>query len=356
MNSARNWTLSQTSMRTEDWLMDSSATVITRPEADSAGRTHKLTRSQTRQALVPMCFCALACLFVGTSFGAAHLLSQYPYTTGQALRYGLAAVVLALVIRTQSHIERRRPQSRPTTRSVLTLRHRLRIAALAATGGVGFNLAILAAERTAEPAVPGVVVGCSPLVVAVLVPLLGRRRPSARLACGALLVVTGAAVVQGFGHTTVAGLAFSLIALGGEVCFSLIAVPLLRVVSPLVLSANVCAAAAIEATVLAFAFGGLSAWRMPTTGQTAALLWQALPVTVGAFCLFYAGLRRLGPERAQLFVGLMPIAAAGCAPVLGAGVLGWAQLTGSGLVGSGVILGSTGPAARPASEPDHQPS
>jgi len=173
------------------------------------------------------------------------------------------------------------------------------------------------------------------------VPLLARRRPSARLASAALLVATGAAVVQGFGHTTIAGLLFSLLALAGEVCFSLIAVPLLPILSPLVLSAYVSAAAAIESAIVALASSGMSALRMPTWPESAAILWQSLPVTVLAFCLWYAGLHRLGPERAQLFVGLMPIAAAGCAPILGAGALGWAQISGSGLVGLGVVLGST---------------
>lgn len=324
--------------------MDSSATVVTRPDTTpEEPQTHAQAHAHSRTTWLAMAYCATACLLVGSSFSAAHLLSHYPYATGQALRYAIAALVLFAVIRFQDRPRSRdyaiAPSHSPAGR--MTLRTWLRVAAVAATGAVGFNLAILAAERSAEPAVPGVVVGCSPLVVAVLVPLLSRRRPSARLASGALLVVTGAAVVQGFGHTTVAGLAFSLLALAGEVCFSLIAVPLLRIISPMALSAYISAAAALESAAVALASSGLSALRLPDLSETVALLWQALPVTVLAFCLWYAGLRRLGPERAQLFVGLMPIAAAACAPVLGAGALGWAQVTGSGLVCTGVVLGSS---------------
>ncbi|HEV2635423.1 MAG TPA: DMT family transporter [Actinocrinis sp.] len=337
--------------------MDSSAPVIPRPTIPAELRSEPRSEAQPdaqspahpRPAWVAMSFCATACLLVGSSFSAAHLLNHYPYATGQALRYAIAALVLLTVIRFQNRTKNRAAAVTPanpaitttTTATKLTPRNHLRIALVAATGAVGFNLAILAAERSAEPAVPGVVVGCSPLVVAVLVPLLARRRPSARLAGAALLVVAGAAVVQGFGHTTLAGLAFSLLALAGEVCFSLIAVPLLRLISPLTLSAYISLAAAAESAVVALGSSGLRAVQLPTLPETAALLWQALPVTVLAFCLWYAGLRRLGPERAQLFVGLMPIAAAACAPALGAGSLGWAQLTGSGLVCVGIVLGSS---------------
>lgn len=280
-----------------------------------------------------MSSCAAACVLVGTSFSVAHLLAAYPYTTGQALRCAVATVVLAALVWT------RESDVRPSVASLGT-RGWLRVAALAGAGAVGFNLAILAAERTAQPAVPGVVVGCSPLVIAVLIPVLSRRRPTPRIAAAALLVVAGAAVVQGLGHSNPTALAYSALALAGEVSFSLLAVPLLRVISPLVLSTCVCAAAAIESTAISLATSGLSAWRLPDPAQAAAIAWQALPVTVLAFCWWYAGLRRLGPERAQLFVGLMPITAAASGPLLGAGAPGWPQFTGSVLVATGVVIGS----------------
>ena len=309
--------------------MSNSSTAIAR-RLPALGRARE---QDARSAWIAMGSCAAACVLVGTSFSVAHLLSTYPYTTGQALRYALAALVLAVLVRAREQGARHRLAD-------IGPRGWLRVAALAGAGAVGFNLAILAAERTSEPAVPGVVVGCSPLVIAVLIPALARRRPSPRLAGAALLVVAGAAVVQGLGHTDPAGLGFSVIALAGEVSFSLLAVPLLKTISPLILSTCVCAAAAVEAAVVSLATGGVGAWRLPDPAQAGAIAWQALPVTVLAFCWWYSGLSRLGPERAQLFIGLMPIAAAGTGPLLGAGTLGWAQLTGSGLVGAGVVLGS----------------
>ncbi|MGC3002729.1 hypothetical protein ACPF8X_31255 [Streptomyces sp. G35A] len=97
---------------------------------------------------------------------------------------------------------------------------------------VGFNLAVLAAERTAEPAVPGVFAGCAPVVVAVLLPLLEGRRPRRTVLYGASAAAVGAFTVQGWGRTDGAGLAFSLCALIGEVGFAVPAVPVPRSLGP----------------------------------------------------------------------------------------------------------------------------
>jgi drug/metabolite transporter (DMT)-like permease len=112
---------------------------------------------------------------------------DYPHAGGQALRYGAACLLLLVPARRGARARLR----------AMTARQWVLVAATAAVGMVGFNLSVLAAERTAEPAVPGVLVGCAPIVVAVLVPLASRRRPSAAI---------GAFVVQGWGGTDGPGL------------------------------------------------------------------------------------------------------------------------------------------------------
>src|SRR5918993_830064 len=72
--------------------------------------------------------------------------------------------------------------------------------------GLGDGGAVL---RGADAAVVGVVVGCTPLLLALGGVVLARRRPAARLVLAALLVVGGAALVQGAGHATLAGLAWA---------------------------------------------------------------------------------------------------------------------------------------------------
>ncbi|MFC7216903.1 EamA family transporter [Streptomyces polyrhachis] len=280
---------------------------------------------------------ATACLLVGGSFTINATLGDYPYAGGQALRYGLACLLLLPLLGRGALAPLRR----------LAPRQWARLALLAATGMVGFNVAVLAAERTAEPAVPGVLVGCAPIVVAVAAPLLDGRRPTRAVLAGALLVAAGALTVQGWGRTDGAGLAYSAAALAGECAFALLAVPLVRPLGPKLLSTAVCGLAAVESCAIGLLHAGGEFVRLPDPGEAAALAWQAVAVTVVGFVFWYAGVARLGIERATLFSGLIPVSAALTAPLAGAGGYGPVQAAGSALVGAGVAVGA-GLLERPA--------
>ncbi|MDC0771987.1 DMT family transporter [Streptomyces sp. HD] len=285
-----------------------------------------MNATTTRGALLA----GLACVLVGGSFTANSLLGAYPYAGGQFLRYGLACLLLVPLTGRDAASRLR----------LLAARQWIRLAVLAAVGMVGFNLAVIAAERTAEPAVPGVFVGCAPVVVAVVVPLLDGRRPQRTVLYGALLVAVGAFAVQGWGRTDTVGIAFSAGALVGEVGFAVLAVPVLRPLGPRLLSATVCGIAAVESAAAGLLLDGTAWLRWPDTTETAALLWQAVVVTVVGFVCWYMGMQRIGAERATLFSGLIPVAAACTAPLVGTGSYGVPQAVGSALVGAGVVLGS----------------
>ncbi|MGW2683174.1 EamA family transporter [Streptomyces sp. NPDC001414] len=273
---------------------------------------------------------AFAYVLVGASFTANSVLGHYPYAGGQFLRYGLACLLLVPFVGPRAGARL----------GGLGARGWLRLALLAAVGMVGFNLAVLAAERTAEPAVPGVFVGCAPVVVAVLVPLLERRAPRRRVLRGALLVAVGAFAVQGWGRTDVSGIAFSVCALAGEVGFAVLAGPVLRPLGPRLLTAAVCAVAAVEAAVAAAVLDGGAWLRRPDATEAAALVWQAAVVTVVGFVCWYMGVQRIGTERATLLTGLVPLTAVATAPLVGTGGYGLAQAVGGALVGAGLAVGS----------------
>ncbi|MET9972540.1 DMT family transporter, partial [Streptomyces sp. NPDC006356] len=274
-----------------------------------------MNATTTRGALLA----ALACVLVGGSFTANSLLGDYPYAGGQFLRYGLACLLLVPLAGRDAAARLR----------ALAARQWVRLVVLAAVGMVGFNLAVIAAERTAEPAVPGVFVGCAPVVVAVVVPLLdGRRRPQRTVLYGASLVAVGAFTVQGWGRTDGAGIAYSVCALVGEVGFAVLAVPVLRPLGPRLLSAAVCGIAAVESALAGLFLDGTAWLRRPDTVETLALLWQAVIVTVVGFVCWYIGMQRIGAERATLFSGLIPVAAACTAPLVGTGSYGAVQALG----------------------------
>jgi drug/metabolite transporter (DMT)-like permease len=294
--------------------------------------------------------CALAITILGSSFPVTRLLLGYPVLAGQALRYALAALILSALVR------RGRPRAvrlaaRPTAARLtavrltavrLTAAQLARLVALAATGLVGFNVCALAALRTGDPPVLGTVVGAAPLVLALVGPALAGRRPSVRLAGAAAVVVAGVALVEGAGggHPSLAGLAWAAGALGGEVLFSVLAAPLLPALGAVRVSAWACGLAVPLLLGVAVLTGEWRHWRLPTPTEGAVLGYLGVVLTVGAFLLWYTGLRRLGVERAGLFAGLLPVATLVATAALDGRMPGTLPLAGTALVAVGLVSGA----------------
>ncbi|MET7460164.1 DMT family transporter [Nonomuraea sp. NPDC005501] len=278
---------------------------------------------------------ASAMLLVGTSTAVSATIADYPVFTGQALRYAIAAAILLAVVGHQ-----RLPRVRLTARDMLLL------IALAATGLAGFNLFLVEATRHAGPAMIGTVVGAVPLVLALVGPLMERRRPAPRTVGAALVVALGAAVAAGLGSGSLTGLLLSLGALAGEVAFSLLAIPLLPKLGPLRVAAYPAALSVPMLLAAGLALDGTASLRLPTPGQAAAFGYLGAIVTAAAFFLWYDALRRLGADRAGLFAGLVPVGALLTTLALGLGQAGPADVTGTLLVAAGVVLGLRRPKGR----------
>ncbi len=175
--------------------------------ARRAGET--LTEPQPRVGSV---LAGAAMLIVGSSVAVSESITRYPVLSGQAMRYGFAALVLG------AWVAVRREHVRPT------LPELARLLALGATGLAAFNVFLVLALRHAEPAAVGVIVGAVPIVLAALGPLLAGSRPAPRVVNAALVVTAGAAVVQrGGDHVGVA----SVVSAMSENAASLAAEPIL---------------------------------------------------------------------------------------------------------------------------------
>ncbi|GAA1248631.1 hypothetical protein GCM10009665_44380 [Kitasatospora nipponensis] len=288
-----------------------------------------------------------ATLAAGSSAAVSPLISHFPLLAGQFWRYLVAALVLLALCR-------RGRDQRASSRSwgVLTVRQWGRILLLAATGMAGFNLCLLHAVRGADPAAVGTVVGASPVLLAllgpVLDPLTDRRRPHSRLLGAAVLVSVGLAVARSAGSATPTGLLWAAGALGCECCFSLLAVELLALLGPLRLSALACLATALLTGAGALAVEGRAALRLPGGAELPALAYLALVVTSLAFVLWYSAVELLGVERTGLFVGLLPLGALLAGPLLGTAELTAPGVLGALLVAAAVVWGVTAPRAERA--------
>jgi drug/metabolite transporter (DMT)-like permease len=267
--------------------------------------------------------------------------SAYPVLAAQALRYALAATVLAAACWAQ---RRRHPLDHQKVR--LTRRLVVLLALQATVGVTGFNYFTAEAVRHTGAATVGTVIAVVPVVLAIAAPLATGRRPAARVIAAAALVAAGAAVVTGLGGANPLGVLLALGALVAEVSFTLVAVPLLPVFGPLRASAWVSVCAVPVLSGFAFATGGAGAMPVPTASQAAAICYLAVAVCAGGFYLLYSALPRLGAERVGLFAGLVPFGAMGAELMLGAGTIRPADVAGAVLVAAGVAAGAgeeTGP-------------
>src|SRR6266508_3103185 len=233
----------------------------------------------------------VAQVLVGSSIAVLGALRDYPLYAGQGLRYALAMLLIAIVLRAAPERfdvlseDAARPAGPPAGtgqrigRSLLA-RDYARLLGMALTGMVGFNLCVLSAERRADPALVGVIVGGAPIVLAIVTPLLARRMPSGRLVFAGVLVTTGVAIAQGLGGGAVTGVLLAGGALAGEVSFALLSVTLARRIGAMRVSTYACATAVLLC-ILGTAVTG--EFRAPTATELLALAWMGAGATAVAY-------------------------------------------------------------------------
>ena len=258
---------------------------------------------------------AIAASLVGASFPVSDALTDYSYTAGQLIRYAIGALILVAILKGRI--------GKPTARELLLLN------ATAAVGMVGFNLAVLAAVDHIGATNAGVIIGASPVFLALAT---GHRQ----VLPAALVVVAGAAIVNGADSTvTLLGALFAVAALAGEVGFTLLAAPLLPRLGPI----RVAAWSAILATAeLAIITRGDVP--TPNAEQAAAIAYLAVITTALAFVLWFGAVQQLGAAKAGLLVGFMPLAAVTVDAALNGAAPSTADLAGTALVAAGIVYGA----------------
>ncbi|GAB3752192.1 DMT family transporter [Microlunatus parietis] len=294
--------------------------------------------------------CAAACAAVGASISVTSAMRDFPVFGGQAIRYLATGLILLAALQL-----RRIPWLRPSPTDLL------RLLALAGSGMVGFNLILIPATRYANPSLIGAILGCAPLLLAIAGPLIQRQRPRLGVIIAALVVLAGIVIIEGAGGGSLLGTVLAIGVLLGEVGFSLLAMPLLPRYGPLRVS---CAASLLS--VLLLSIIGLVLimgqavpgpfLRFPTPTEAGALAIMGVLFTPGAFAAWYAGLQRLGPAAAGLWIGVTPLAATAVSVALGWESVSPALVIGSLVIGggltAGLLAGRTAAAAgRPTFEP-----
>jgi drug/metabolite transporter (DMT)-like permease len=203
---------------------------------------------------------------------------------------------------------------------------------LGATGLAAFNVCVVLAVQEADPAAVGVIVGCLPLVLDLVDPLLHARRPRFRL-------LAATAVVQDLeGSTSPTALAPSFGALASEAGFSLLAAPVIPRLGPVNVSLYACLAASALLGVGALAIDGRSAFPMPTPAEAGAIVYLGGVATVVAFVAWYASIERVGVAQTGIFAGLVSVGAFVTAIAIGTGSFHPLRAIGAFVVVGGIAL------------------
>ena len=286
------------------------------------------TLAPSRGTLLGVATGATAMVCVGGSVAVSSLLAGAPVYTAEAVRYGLACLILVTLAKITG-----RPLVKPRGTEWLWL------AGIGVTGLVLFNLALVEGSRHAEPAVLGVAVACVPAVLAIIGPFLEGSRPQARAIAAALVVTGGAGLVQGLGRADATGVAWAVVVFGCEAGFTLLAIPVLRRHGPWGVSVHATWLATVMFALIGVVHEGPAAVTELTGSGWLAVGYLAVAVTAAAFVLWYSSVSRLGASRAGLLTGIAPVAAAGSGMLLGGPAprpLVWA---GMAVVAAGLALG-----------------
>ena len=286
---------------------------------------------------------ALGMVLVGSSVAVSATLTTAPLLIAQAIRYSVAAVVLVALARWL-----RVPIAVPRGREWLWL------TGIAATGLVLFNIAVVRGVAHAQPAMIAVAVACAPVVLGVLGPLLQGQAPQRKIVVAAIVVTSGAVLVEGAGHGDLAGIAWAVVALATEAAFTLLAVPVLGRHGAWGVSVHSVWLGAAMFTVLALLGEGPAAVSRLSAADLGAIAYLAVAVTVVAFVLWYSTVAALGPGRVGLLTGIAPVSAALTGIAAGSRAPSPLMWAGIGVVLAGLATGLIGvPKRRETGLPTH---
>lgn len=288
----------------------------------------------------------LVCLIWGANFSAIkYALDQMPPLVFAALRFILASVVFAVVVRLVEGPSRPRPGG---------LRG---LVVLGLIGNTFYQAAFMIGLDETTATKSALILASMPVVVAVIATAWGVERLGARLWVGMTLALLGVVVViASKGGTVVTGgtLRGDLLMLVACVCWSVYTVGLLKVgrgISSLRLTAVTTVAGTPGLVLLALPEARHVAWGSLDAGTWFGVVYSGLLAIVVAYTLWSVSVRVVGSSRTAIYNAVIPVVAALVAWVVLGEKPSLAQAGGAALVIAGVMLSQTRGAARVAPPP-----
>ena len=279
-------------------------------------------------------------------------ISPQPFN---ALRLVIAALVFMAAIawaRRRARDASARVSSVVHTATDVTRRDWLDIAVLGLIGHFLYQICFVGGVAITSVSNAALIIGATPVVVALASALLGRERLGPLHWVGAALSVAGIYFVVGFGAAfggaTIRG---DLLVVGSIFCwatYTLGAGRLMSRHSPLYITGMTMVVGAIPYVAVALPQMLEVDWRQVSLGGWAALVFSALLALNVAYLIWYVAVRQLGPSRTAIYSNVVPIVAIAVAAVWLKEPLTRSKLAGAAAVLTGVFLTRLG---RPSSVP-----
>lgn len=288
-----------------------------------------------RSLLLARCSLALAMTLVGSSVvSAKFMVEQFPIFLGLGIRQvGATLVMLAIVLL----VEQRLPRVAKRDHGIILLQ--------TVTGVVVFNVLMLAGVDRTTAAASGIITSTVPAWIALLSLVLGERISRLTmigigLAMGGVLVVNIAGGDGGSDRAPAPVLGGILVmgAVIGEALFTICGKALTGRVTPIANCFMVCVYGSLM--LIPAALWQLPGFAFDTVEPSGwiALAWSAGPVMIGAFFLWFTGLKVVPANSAAVYTGLIPVSALVCSAIFLGERIGWPHLVGMTCVIGAIVL------------------
>jgi len=221
------------------------------------------------------------------------------------------------------------------------------VAALGLVGHLGYQLCFIGGLARTTAANSALIIGSTPILVALIAVILGVERVGVLHWIGTLLSMVGVSLVVGLGDSASGGaLTGNLLVLGATVCWAIYTVasrPLLARHSPLVLTAYSMAFGTIGYVVVRIEDVRELSWLEMSGSAWAALTFSAVFALYGAYLVWYAAIQQLGSSRTSIYANLVPVVGVAVAVLWLDEPARWPMLIGATaiVVGVGLTRGSS---------------
>lgn len=277
----------------------------------------------------------------GTNYSVMKLaFEEMPQQPFNALRMALAALVFAIAISVILH-RAARGLAHPRmlfTHEPLTRADILAMGGLGLVGHFAYQLCFVGGVARTSVANSSLIIGATPVLVAIVGAALGRERVSAMHWLGAAVSAAGIWIVVGSGAALGGDhLDGDLLVLASVLCWTIYTVgasSLLKRHSPLFITGVSMAIGATLYMIVTLPQMGRVDWTLVSAWTWWALVFSSLLALCLSYLIWYGAVQKIGMARTSVYSNLVPVAAMSVATIwLGE------PLTGRKLLGAALVLG-----------------